>query len=610
MNLIFRQIHKSLTTSPVDGEIEDFIVLSGPNGSGKSSLLEAIAEGKIAVEGVFFNPQDPTSTTNIRMFVLSQFVVPPEGAQSVNNYTGSWVALKSSVDGYMQQLRDQQSRQGGIFTPEQTYEQVKLWLTQGNQITATKLAEAEESAGRKITEFQNNDYRTHLSRIFIPKNAFELGINEIFLSYHAKRNANQYSQFLVREKNHTYLSPLSDVDFEAKYGPAPWDLFDETLSLVGLSNYKFVSPEGIEDDLSYTPSLTDTATGTIISVNDLSSGEKTLLAVAMTLYTGTNHTDDLKLPRVLLLDEADASLHPSMIVSLLKVIREILVDKFHIKVILTTHSPTTLALAPEEALYIMTRNQSPRLRKALSKDEALKVVTVGLPTLSVKFDNRVQVFVEAEEDAHCYDAIYNLISHEMNSEKSLSFIASGRGGAGNVGAVLHLVSKLNDAGNATVKGFIDRDDRDSSPSNIYYSVERYSLENHILDPLAVGVYLLRERIISAQAMGFPRGILHTEAVNDGQKIIDFVISKIQQDEDDAEPVNAKYHKGATYNIPKWFTDINGHELQQRYTSAFRQFIPLDRDKKLLIEVIQKAMYDVTSTIPQAILDVFKRLLEE
>jgi len=56
----------------------------------------------------------------------------------------------------------------------------------------------------------------------------------------------------------------------------------------------------------------------------------------------------------LLLDEVDASLHPSMIKNLLDVIEKIFL-KNGCKVILATHSPTTVALAPEESIYEISK---------------------------------------------------------------------------------------------------------------------------------------------------------------------------------------------------------------------------------------------------------------
>jgi ABC-type glutathione transport system ATPase component len=104
-----------------------------------------------------------------------------------------------------------------------------------------------------------------------------------------------------------------------------------------------------------------------------------------------------KHPKLLLLDEIDAPLHPSMARTILDIIIKTLLGVYGIEVLATTHSPSTVALAPEDALYAMREGQ-PGLTK-VTKDEALSILTVGVPTLSISYDGRRQVFVESPIDA-------------------------------------------------------------------------------------------------------------------------------------------------------------------------------------------------------------------
>ena len=69
---------------------------------------------------------------------------------------------------------------------------------------------------------------------------------------------------------------------------------------------------------------------------------------------------DKHFPQVLLLDEVDASLHPSMMQNMLNVIEKVFLEN-GVKVILVTHSPTTIALAPEESVYVMNRSCKNRI---------------------------------------------------------------------------------------------------------------------------------------------------------------------------------------------------------------------------------------------------------
>jgi hypothetical protein len=81
-----------------------------------------------------------------------------------------------------------------------------------------------------------------------------------------------------------------------------------------------------------------------------------------------------------------------MIRSLLRVLNDVSVQRYGVKVILTTHSPTTVALAPEEAIYAMRRTPSPRLQRT-TRDHAVSALTVGISTLSVKLENKRQLLI-------------------------------------------------------------------------------------------------------------------------------------------------------------------------------------------------------------------------
>jgi len=113
-----------------------------------------------------------------------------------------------------------------------------------------------------------------------------------------------------------------------------------------------------------------------IDFSALSSGEKVLMALVASIYkTSSDH----RFPDILLLDEIDASLHPSMIRNLLDTIDKIFI-KNDTKVILVTHSPTTVALAPNESVFVMNKDGLNRIEKK-SKQDALSILTEGFATL-------------------------------------------------------------------------------------------------------------------------------------------------------------------------------------------------------------------------------------
>ena len=86
---------------------------------------------------------------------------------------------------------------------------------------------------------------------------------------------------------------------------------------------------------------------------------------------------------ILLLDETDTNLHPSMIKILLGMIQDF-IKEYNLKVFLVTHSPTTIAVAEEYGvndIFVMHRpEEKPRIEKVDTK-EALRVLTEGYATL-------------------------------------------------------------------------------------------------------------------------------------------------------------------------------------------------------------------------------------
>ena len=437
MRLRYIDKWKSIDGTPVvDGEIHDFVVLSGPNGSGKSHLLEAIHHGAIAIDGVtagqLGHPQP-----GIRLFSLGQFVTTAEGPQVAGDFGDRWIQLQQEVG------RALAHPPAATMAPEDAERHVRASLVDSHQLTETALKRMLEDAGKPLIHFSQDDFQRHAPILVGVRDPFTLGVGELFLTYHKRRLKNEFCQFLVKEKGDTTVRALSDDEFEQRYGPPPWSLLDETLKLLGLE-YHFVAPAAAEEDLPFEPQLVHEDTGTSVTLGELSAGEKTLMAVAMSLYAGSRLGEAVELPRLLLLDEADASLHRAMVASLLQVLGSVFVERSNVRVIMTTHSPSTVALAPAEALYTIHRTSKPRLRRT-DRDEALKALTVGVPTLSVNTNNRRQVFVESEYDEACYRSLFTFLRQRIDTPLSLEFIAAGKGGGGGDTAVRHLVSSLRSA---------------------------------------------------------------------------------------------------------------------------------------------------------------------
>ncbi len=164
-----------------------------------------------------------------------------------------------------------------------------------------------------------------------------------------------------------------------------------------------------------------------IDFNSLSSGERVLMALVASIYKSTS---DQYFPDVLLLDELDASLHPSMIKNILNVIQDVFI-KNDVKIILVTHSPTTIALCPEESIYVMNRTGMNRIEKR-DRHSALSILTEGFATLNegiLLFDqiaqNKLNIFTEGKNTCYLRKALeLEKLTNEVNIIDGIESITS------------------------------------------------------------------------------------------------------------------------------------------------------------------------------------------
>lgn len=170
---------------------------------------------------------------------------------------------------------------------------------------------------------------------------------------------------------------MGEQEFFSVHGEKPWDLINKILEEFDTLQYKINSPEGADYFGSFQLKLKHTGKDDLeVDFSSLSSGEKILMALVASIYKSSS---DKHFPDILLLDEVDASLHPSMMKNMLSVIENIFL-KQGVKVILVTHSPTTIALAPEESVFVMNRSGLNRVEKK-TKQDALTILTQEFATI-------------------------------------------------------------------------------------------------------------------------------------------------------------------------------------------------------------------------------------
>lgn len=373
-------------------EIPSFVVLTGINGSGKSHLVQAIENGHVQIEGlanpiiVHFN-YETFKLDNESAFTGHQLASEREQAwqfhqQNIKSQAQSW---RSPLGDHYEQIRNECIKKKRPFwhlaydALKQYRDQFRQFMNRNNMrqnAQAQGIFSLAKQIPYSIDEIGHDDF-VQLYKPYQFKNDFlpnQLG--KIFWDYYVKYRENQINAF-ENEKNKKNYPALTEEEFEATHGRKPWELVNEILSTFDTLAYRVNSPEGVHIFSSFKLSLQHTEKPDLeIDFGHLSSGERVLMALVASVYKSSS---DQHFPDLLLLDEVDASLHPSMMRNMLDVIDKIFLRQ-RVNVILVSHSPTTIALAPETSLYVMNRTGPKRIVKK-SKEDALRILTEGFATI-------------------------------------------------------------------------------------------------------------------------------------------------------------------------------------------------------------------------------------
>ena len=243
-------------------------------------------------------------------------------------------------------------------------------------------------------------------------------------------------------------------------------------------------------------------------------------------------------------------------------------------------------------------------------------MTNGVPTLSISYENRRQVFVESEYDVEFYERIYQKLKNELSSEISLNFIPSGGGEKGGCDRVRTTVNDLWKHGNKTVYGIIDWDLKNKTTDRVKILGQgnRYSIENYIFDPVIIAAFLLLEGCIARDEIGSEPDETDFDLrnfENDRLQIVaNFIVDRLKPFEPENSQAGTKvceYSNGKAVNLPSWFLEIQGHQLEKNLQTTFSQLKKYQREADLKKAIISKIIDRIPSLIPMDFLLLFKQI---
>jgi len=532
-------------------DVPGFSILTGRNGSGKTQLLEILAyylTGTRPNQGVF--------EVNVAIDGLALDADEVGFVPSTGRFSGGGSSIEQMQNtrrSFYQQVRQIHSYQHDPAQMARARRAEKLLGGQNWEVITN-------NGQRSFSENDSDDLLVDVD--------VSASLATIFVAYRVKR-----AEAIERG------TPGVGKDGKS-IGPAPWDIVNESLQVAGFP-YVVSDPTRVSFTDYYELSLVDTTSALEIRPSDLSSGEQVLLQLTLWLFSSAK---DGVFPKLLLLDEPDAHLHPSMTVQFLDVISEVLVRKHGVRVIMTTHSPSTVALAPEGAVFQMERG-SPVVSPVTDRAATINVLTAGLVTVSAatRF-----CFVEDEDDVAFYNAVLDILSDAgpskdpcaIRSSPSLVFIAASVGrGVEKISGGKTIVEKWVDKLDApplstTFVGVMDRD-LGNQPTNRVRVIGRYSFENYLLDPINVFGLLLENG--TAPAIGDvsvtsgDEHLLRLLPPAALQAISDAVTEKVQTLSSSliVEPrVQVEYTRGSVIEVPAWVVNHRGHDLLSMYQRAW------------------------------------------
>lgn len=583
------QKHKSVKP-PCTFELPHFSVLTGKNGSGKTHLLEAMSnkqKSTVDVNGV--------RTQNVRYIgfnglnpKIEESCDPNTISQHIKNVFANFNSVKQNEE-----------RRNRSNLPQ-------IIRSLNNENTTIFLKKTIEDSGKNYDELTEDDFADSFDISFMGQNDFFTAqFALIFKNYHKRLEENNINEYYQSKGKPITKPVLSPEDFNEKYGEPPWEFVNKILAETTIP-YEVNNPVNDRLDSSFTFKLKDKIQDFEISSSDLSTGEKVLMSLALAIY---NTGGDLGKPDVLLIDEPDAGLHPSMSKMMVKILKENIVEQNKIPTVISTHSPTTVISSEGISIYQLVRGTG--VPSKIPIQEAVEILSSDIPFLRISTEKRRQVFVESKYDVTYYELLMNIYGRLITFPAEPIFIPARTSNGSNCTDVIEVVKNLHSNGNEQIYGIIDWDLDNISNNRILVlgENERYAIENYLLDPFLIGLLIIRENKIPISDFVGLSFNSYSQAinlnVNDAQIIIDKILIDL-----DLQSTNKNQYK--TFNgwnllTTKEFNEHQGHDLETLYKSKFPFLNSYQREDALKKDIIEKVINDHPNFAPLELSNIIMKI---
>ena len=427
LRIAFSRAHKSIASLDTV-ELPDFAILIGRNGVGKTHLLEALDNGAIAATGfrtdevelydfTSFSPGNSASASYSAVrfagSTADAFFTPQADGKSVSELAREIyddmlgrvpsgqrhdfdVELRRLIAGMADFSEFPQVR-----TPTHLAEYTVEILNRVIQPMRLKSGQQRQQLG---SCGDNPAVLVSLAMKLAGKVPHEVNRADIVRASHYEGGtiANTISQVFTGYKVDAYLWAHKELersvgdtydDLIARYqrdNPPPWNSLRRALDEMrdaagdqGLFDFAFSDPADLSLSLSsfqefkFRAAMTNRTTGASYDLAALSSGEQVLMTLVLSAF---NQHLGRRRPALLLLDELDAMLHPSMVAALVSILNTCFVAR-GTKVLMTSHSPVTAAMVEDNEIYCVTRKDGNVRASPTTRAEGVDQLSEGLATI-------------------------------------------------------------------------------------------------------------------------------------------------------------------------------------------------------------------------------------
>ena len=416
-------------------DLPDFAVLIGRNGAGKTQLLDALREGAARIPDIgmdeirkydmsdFRPPGTGGANRQANQFArvtADAYLSPPSGQPPIETAAVIFDKLASDIErnagvqareAFERNLRDEvrEVSDFAVFSAHERDTPYKEAIYE--QVLAPLIPETTGRRGRRAPDQSNNSFNGNQAVLLsaamklTDKLPHELTRDDINRASHYEGDmlSNPISEVFAAYKIEQFIWAHERIetdpvgfdqliaDYRAKYQP-PWKTLRRILSEMreaagddGLFDFDFSDPDDYKlsvsnyERFSFRAEMTNRTTGAQYELDSLSSGEKVLMALCLVSF---NQYLGRRLPKLLLLDELDALLHPSMVAALVRTLRTLFVTR-GTRVLMTSHSPMTVAALDDADIFRVVRTRGQVNVSPTTKSEAINELSEGLATIDV-----------------------------------------------------------------------------------------------------------------------------------------------------------------------------------------------------------------------------------